>query len=402
MMKKIYSVFQINTYIHNMFKEDYLLSDVSVTGEISNLKYHSSGHIYFTLKDEQSAISCAIFRSYASKLNIVLKDGDKIVANGSIGNYVPSGSVSFSITSVEYAGVGDLTVKFEELKNKLSEQGLFDKEFKKPIPKFPKTIGVVTAPTGAAIRDIISVSKRRNPYISIILYPALVQGEGAAASIVNGIETLSKYGVDVIIVGRGGGSLEDLWAFNEEEVAYAIFQCDIPIISAVGHEIDVTISDFTADLRAATPSAAAELAVPDVSQIISDLDNYSKSLDRDVKRVVDINRRKIELYKSKLTALSPQNKLSKQKILIDSYNKNIDLLIKNIIKRKKSEVENLSNRLKGVSPLERLKAGMAYLTDDTGKRIVGVASLNINDSVKITMKDGYAKGRIEFIEKENV
>ena len=401
-MKKIYSVFQINTYIHNMFKEDYLLSDVSVTGEISNLKYHSSGHIYFTLKDEQSAISCAIFRSYASKLNIVLKDGDKIVANGSIGNYVPSGSVSFSITSVEYAGVGDLTVKFEELKNKLSEQGLFDKEFKKPIPKFPKTIGVVTAPTGAAIRDIISVSKRRNPYISIILYPALVQGEGAAASIVNGIETLSKYGVDVIIVGRGGGSLEDLWAFNEEEVAYAIFQCDIPIISAVGHEIDVTISDFTADLRAATPSAAAELAVPDVSQIISDLDNYSKSLDRDVKRVVDINRRKIELYKSKLTALSPQNKLSKQKILIDSYNKNIDLLIKNIIKRKKSEVENLSNRLKGVSPLERLKAGMAYLTDDTGKRIVGVASLNINDSVKITMKDGYAKGRIEFIEKENV
>ncbi len=401
-MKKIYSVFQINTYIHNMFKEDYLLSDVSVTGEISNLKYHSSGHIYFTLKDEQSAISCAIFRSYASKLNIVLKDGDKIVANGSIGNYVPSGSVSFSITSVEYAGVGDLTVKFEELKNKLSEQGLFDKEFKKPIPKFPKTIGVVTAPTGAAIRDIISVSKRRNPYISIILYPALVQGEGAAASIVNGIETLSKYGVDVIIVGRGGGSLEDLWAFNEEEVAYAIFQCDIPIISAVGHEIDVTISDFTADLRAATPSAAAELAVPDVSQIISDLDNYSKSLDRDVKRVVDINRRKIELYQSKLTALSPQNKLSKQKILIDSYNKNIDLLIKNIIKRKKSEVENLSNRLKGVSPLERLKAGMAYLTDDTGKRIVGVASLNINDSVKITMKDGYAKGRIEFIEKENV
>ena len=400
-MKKIYSVFQINTYIHNMFKEDYLLSDVSVSGEISNLKYHSSGHIYFTLKDEQSAISCAIFRSYASKLNIVLKDGDKIVANGSIGNYVPSGSVSFSITSVEYAGVGDLTVKFEELKNKLSEQGLFDKEFKKPIPKFPKTIGVVTAPTGAAIRDIISVSKRRNPYISIILYPALVQGEGAAASIVNGIETLQKYGVDVIIVGRGGGSLEDLWAFNEEEVAYAIFQCDIPIISAVGHEIDVTISDFTADLRAATPSAAAELAVPDVSQIISDLDDYSKSLERDIKRVVDINKRKIELYTSKLTALSPQNKLSKQKILIDSYNKNIDLLIKNIIKRKRSEVENLSNRLKGVSPLERLKAGMAYLTDDTGKRIVGVASLNINDSVKITMKDGYAKGRIEFIEKEN-
>ena len=229
-MKTIYSVFQVNTYIHNMFREDYLLSDVSVSGEISNLKFHTSGHIYFTLKDDKSAISCAIFRQSAQKLNIALKDGDKIVASGSISNYIPSGGVTFNVTKVEYEGIGDLTKKFEELKKRLSEQGLFDKEFKKPIPKFPKTIGIVTAPTGAAIRDIISVSKRRNPYISLILYPALVQGDGAKESIVKGIETLEKTGVDVIIVGRGGGSLEIFghltkkkWPMRYSSVRYLLY-----------------------------------------------------------------------------------------------------------------------------------------------------------------------------------
>lgn len=399
-MKTIYSVFQVNTYIHNMFREDYLLSDVSVSGEISNLKFHSSGHIYFTLKDDKSAISCAIFRQSAQKLNIALKDGDKIVASGSISNYIPSGGVTFNVTKVEYEGIGDLTKKFEELKKRLSEQGLFDKEFKKPIPKFPKTIGIVTAPTGAAIRDIISVSKRRNPYISLILYPALVQGDGAKESIVKGIETLEKTGVDIIIVGRGGGSLEDLWAFNEEEVAYAIFQCPIPVISAVGHEIDYTISDFTADLRAATPSAAAELAVPDIRQTIEDLDNLKKSLDKGLERVLKNKLHKITVFEAKLNALSPVSKLNKQKLLADSYNNKLDLLIKKIIKEKKAELETLSERLKGVSPLERLKAGMAYVTDASGKRVVGVEGLNENDKIKLTMKDGYAFAYIEKVVKE--
>lgn len=399
-MKTIYSVFQVNTYIHNMFREDYLLSDVSVSGEISNLKFHSSGHIYFTLKDDKSAISCAIFRQSAQKLNIALKDGDKIVASGSISNYIPSGGVTFNVTKVEYEGIGDLTKKFEELKKRLSEQGLFDKEFKKPIPKFPKTIGIVTAPTGAAIRDIISVSKRRNPYISLILYPALVQGDGAKESIVKGIETLEKTGVDIIIVGRGGGSLEDLWAFNEEEVAYAIFQCPIPVISAVGHEIDYTISDFTADLRAATPSAAAELAVPDIRQTIEDLDDLKKSLDKGLERVLKNKLHKITVFEAKLNALSPVSKLNKQKLLADSYNNKLDLLIKKIIKEKKAELETLSERLKGVSPLERLKAGMAYVTDASGKRVVGVEGLNENDKIKLTMKDGYAFAYIEKVVKE--
>ena len=399
-MKTIYSVFQVNTYIHNMFREDYLLSDVSVSGEISNLKFHTSGHIYFTLKDDKSAISCAIFRQSAQKLNIALKDGDKIVASGSISNYVPNGSVTFNVTKAEYEGVGDLTKKFEELKQRLAEQGLFDKEFKKPIPKFPKTIGIVTAPTGAAIRDIISVSKRRNPYISLILFPALVQGDGAGASIVKGIETLEKANVDVIIVGRGGGSLEDLWAFNEEEVAYAIFQCSIPVISAVGHEIDFTISDFTADLRAATPSAAAELAVPDIRQTIADIDDLKESLDKGFDRVLKNKLHKLAVYEAKLNALSPVNKLNKQKLIADSYNNKLDLLIKKIIKEKKAELETLSERLKGVSPLERLKAGMAYVTDASGKRVVGVEGLSDNDKVKLTMKDGYALAVIERVVKE--
>ena len=399
-MKTIYSVFQVNTYIHNMFREDYLLSDVSVSGEISNLKFHTSGHIYFTLKDDKSAISCAIFRQSAQKLNIALKDGDKIVASGSISNYVPSGGVTFNVTKVEYEGIGDLTKKFEELKQRLAEQGLFDKEFKKPVPKFPKTIGIVTAPTGAAIRDIISVSKRRNPYISLVLFPALVQGDGASDSIVKGIETLEKANVDVIIVGRGGGSLEDLWAFNEEKVAYAIFQCSVPIISAVGHEIDFTISDFTADLRAATPSAAAELAVPDIRQTIADIDDLKESLDKGFERVLKNKLHKLAVYEAKLNALSPVNKLNKQKLIADSYNNKLDLLIKKIIKEKKSELETLSERLKGVSPLERLKAGMAYVTDASGKRIIGVEGLANNDKVKLTMKDGYAFAVIENVVKE--
>ena len=279
---------------------------------------------------------------------------------------------------------------------------MFDKEFKKPIPKFPHTIGIVTAPTGAAIRDIISVSKRRNPYISLILYPALVQGEGAAASIVKGIETLEKRGVDVIIVGRGGGSLEDLWAFNEEEVAYAIFQCSIPIISAVGHETDITISDFTADLRAATPSAAAELAVPDMPQVIADIHEMKDSLDKGLKRVLERKKHKLQVLETKLYALSPANKLSKQKIIVESFDNRLDSQIKKLIKEKKMRIEMLSERLKGVSPLERLLAGMAYITDENGKRVVGVAGLKDSDKIKLTMKDGHAYATVNKVIKEDI
>ncbi|MBP5276445.1 MAG: exodeoxyribonuclease VII large subunit [Lachnospiraceae bacterium] len=401
-MKNVYSVYQINKYIHNMFSEDYLLPDVSVEGEISNIKFHSSGHIYFTLKGEQSAISCAIFKNATRKINTELKDGLKIIARGSINNYIQAGSVTFNITDVKSAGIGDLSEKYEALKKKLSEQGMFDKEFKKPIPKFPQKVGIVTASTGAAIRDIISVSKRRNPYISLILYPALVQGEGAASSVAKGIEILDNAGVDVIIVGRGGGSIEDLWAFNEEELAYAIFQCETPIISAVGHEIDFTIADFVADMRAATPSAAAELAVPDIAGVIKDIDSVSASLDRALLKVTSNYKKKIDIYNTKLDALSPYNTLKKQKISVNSYDKNLDLLMKNIISRNKMLIRQYEEKLKGVSPLERLKAGMAYVTLEDGKRISGVRDLKKDDKIKVIMKDGSATVSVIDIKKEDM
>ncbi len=387
-MKSVYSVLQINTYIHNMLGQDYLLSGVSVTGEISNIKYHSSGHIYFTLKDESSALSCIIYRSSAPKIKEKLSDGDKIIATGSIGTYIPSGTITFNVTDAKKDGVGNLTLKFEELKKKLFEQGLFDKEFKKPIPKFPSKVGIVTAPTGAAVRDIISVSKRRNPSIELILYPAIVQGSEAASSVAMGIEALEKYGVDVIIVGRGGGSIEDLWAFNEEEVAYAIFQCSTPIISAVGHETDFTIADFVSDLRAPTPSAAAELAVPDVSLFLRDIEKYDKNLDSLMTRKIGFYNDKIIKYNAFLEALSPERSLEKKRLMAESFENRLDASLRRIIKDKTAYYDRLTEMLKGVSPINRLSAGMAYLSDDNGKRLSGVSKLSEGDTVRILMKDG--------------
>lgn len=400
-MKSVYSVLQINTYIHNMLGQDYLLSGVSVTGEISNLKYHSSGHIYFTLKDESSALSCIIYKSSAPKIREKLSDGDKIIATGSIGTYIPGGTITFNVTDAKKDGVGNLSLRFEELKRKLSEQGLFDKEFKKQIPKFPKKIGIVTAPTGAAVRDIISVSKRRNPSIELILFPAIVQGIDAAASVSSGIEALENYGVDVIIVGRGGGSIEDLWAFNEEEVAYAIFQCSVPIISAVGHETDFTIADFVADMRAPTPSAAAELAVPDVSLFLRDIEKYDKNLDSLMTRKIVFYNDRILKYNTLLDALSPEKSLEKKRLMADSLENRLDSSLRRIIKDKSAYYDRLTERLKGVSPINRLSAGMAYLSDDKGKRLSGVSNLSEGDTVRILMKDGRVTACVSSVTLED-
>lgn len=377
-----------------------MLSDVSVTGEISNLKYHSTGHIYFTLKDDQSAISCAVFRSWAEKLKVSLKDGDKIVASGSINNYIPGGSITFNITSIELNGEGDLKKQYEELKRKLREQGMFDQEFKLPIPKFPKTIGIVTAPTGAAVRDIISVSKRRNPYVSLILYPATVQGADAPASIIEGIHALEDYGVDLMIVGRGGGSLEDLWGFNDEGVAYAIFQSPIPIISAVGHEIDYTIADYVADLRAATPSAAAELAVPDMASVVRDLQKLDERADVAMKRLVLLKRNELKVINTRLDSLSVDNRLKNQSMKLESFNLKLDYSIKRLIERNKSNLQKIEERLNGLSPLERLSQGMAYVTADDGTRISGVSDLKPDDTLKVIMKDGMVLTKVTQV-REN-
>ncbi|MEE1028878.1 MAG: exodeoxyribonuclease VII large subunit, partial [Agathobacter sp.] len=263
MTKNVYTVGQVNNYIKNMFAQDFLLHRISIKGEVSNCKYHSSGHIYFTLKDSAGTISAIMFAGNRRGLNFQMKEGDKVIVTGSVEIYERSGSYQIYAREIELDGEGNLYLKFEALKRELEEMGMFAPEYKQPIPKYSKRIGIVTAPTGAAVQDIRNISYRRNPYVQLILYPALVQGDGAAESIVNGIRALEHIGVDVIIVGRGGGSIEDLWAFNEEIVARAIFDCQIPVISAVGHETDWTIADYVADMRAPTPSAAAELAVYD-------------------------------------------------------------------------------------------------------------------------------------------
>ena len=279
-MAGVYSVTQVNSYIKNMFAQDFMLHQISIKGEVSNCKYHSSGHIYFTLKDQTGTIAAVMFSRYRRGLAFQMKEGDKVVVTGSVEVYERDGKYQLYAREIELEGAGNLYLKYEALKRELEEMGMFDAAYKKPIPRYATRIGIVTAPTGAAIQDIRNIAARRNPYVQLILYPALVQGDGAAASIVRGIHALDVLGVDVIIVGRGGGSIEDLWAFNEEEVARAIFACNTPVISAVGHQTDTTISDYVADLRAPTPSAAAELAVFDVQLVEKWLMDYGTQMRR--------------------------------------------------------------------------------------------------------------------------
>ena len=275
-MNSVYSVGQINNYIRRMIQQDILLSRVYVRGEVSNLKYHTSGHIYFSLKDETGTLSCVMFAGNRKGLTFAMKNGDKVICAGNFDVYTRGGNYQMYVKAIRLEGAGILYERYLKLKAELEEMGMFDAVYKKPVPRYARRVGIVTAPTGAAIRDIQNISARRNPYIELILYPALVQGEGAAETIARGIEKLDDAGVDVIIVGRGGGSIEDLWAFNEEIVARAIFNCRTPVISAVGHETDTTIADFVADLRAPTPSAAAELAVFDYSEFADTIERYRR------------------------------------------------------------------------------------------------------------------------------
>ena len=296
-MKNIYTVGQVNRYIRGMFRQDILLQGILVRGEVSNVKYHTSGHIYFSLKDQAGTLSCILFAGNRKGLTFPMKNGDNVVCSGSVDVYEKGGSYQLYVREIRLEGAGLLYQKFMELKKDLEEMGMFDRRYKQPVPKYAMKIGVVTAPTGAAIRDIQNISYRRNPYVQIYLYPALVQGEGAAASIVRGIRTLDEFGVDVMIVGRGGGSIEDLWAFNEEAVARAVFECRTPVISAVGHETDTTITDYVADLRAPTPSSAAEIAVFDYRKFVSDLNMIENAMKRSLTRKTISAHGRIERYR---------------------------------------------------------------------------------------------------------
>ncbi len=398
-MTSVYTVEQLNNYILNMFRNDYLLPDVSVRGEISNCKYHSSGHIYFTLKDEASALSCVMFASYKRNLDFVLENGMEVELRGSVENYVRDGKYQLYVKSAKKGDVGDLTKKFEELKNRLKEEGLFDESVKRPIPKDAKRIGIVTASTGAAVRDIISVSKRRNPYIELILYPAIVQGAEAAGSIVKGIDALERYGVDVIIVGRGGGSMEDLWGFNEEIVAQAIFNCSVPVISAVGHETDYTIADFVADLRAATPSAAAEIAVPQIAPILDAIESYEERLKSVMNRKLQMAKMRVNSYQVRIQAASPQKRTDAKRMECARLEERLQNLMQKKLSDRRNRMALYIERMKRVNVLDRLESGYSYVSDSDGKRLTSVDDFKTGEDIRLLFKDGAVYAKTVSVEK---
>lgn len=400
MMKNVYSVGQVNTYIKNMFAQDFMMQRISVKGEVSNCKYHTSGHIYFTLKDSVGAISAIMFAGNRRGLKFPMKEGDKVVVTGSVEVYERDGKYQLYAREIEPDGAGSLFLKFEALKRELEEMGMFAPEYKRPIPKYARTIGVVTAPTGAAVRDIQKIAARRNPYVQLILYPALVQGEGAVESIINGIHALDAYGVDVMIVGRGGGSIEDLWAFNEEEVARAIFECDTPVISAVGHETDTTIADFVADLRASTPSAAAEMAVFDYYAVKEQLLAAENRMRFMLTQKIDQNRMKLEHYRTRLQAASPAGKLRENRRYAVDLEEKLKQRMEQILTEKRHRLGLLSGQLEGVSPAKKLSQGYSYVADSEGKPVTEASQVLPGDELQIHLYKGRLKAKVTEVSSE--
>ena len=389
MRKNIYPVGQVNKYIKNMFAQDFMLHLISIKGEVSNCKYHTSGHIYFTLKDKAGAMSAVMFAGNAKNMTFRMKDGDQVVVTGSVEVYEKMGTYQIYARQIELDGEGNLYLRFEQLKKELEEMGMFAAEYKRPIPKYAGKIGVVTAQTGAAIQDIRNISGRRNPYVQLILYPALVQGEGAAQSIVNGIHALDRMGLDIIIVGRGGGSIEDLWAFNEEIVARAIFECNTPVISAVGHETD---------RRAPTPSAAAELAVFDHRQMIDQLSNIKKRMDSNLSGKIEFYRERLSHIKTRVSYLSPANRLNENRKRLADLEERLLLLMQQQIKDKRQKLIMLSSRLDADSPVKKLSQGYAYVSKEDGRNIHSAADITCGDSIDIYLIDGRAKAVISEVD----
>lgn len=389
----VYTVAQVNSYIKDMFNQDFLLRKLTVKGEVSNCKYHSSSHIYFTLKDPSGTLNCVMFRGNRSGLKFQMTEGQQVQVTGSCDVYVKGGSYQLYATSIEPDGTGQLYEKYEQLKKKLEELGMFSPEYKQEIPKYIRTLGVVTAPTGAAVRDIISITRRRNPYVQIILYPAIVQGVDAPASIVRGLQVLANTDVDVIIVGRGGGSIEDLWAFNDESVAQAIFDCPIPIISAVGHETDTTIADYVADLRAPTPSAAAELAVYEYQRLMSDIEDYRNILYGQLDARLRSYKHELKVRQSMITAYSPWSRIRDRRMRQADYVDTLSLLWKQQLLKKRNMLDVRIEKMKGLSPLDKLKSGFSYVEDESGNNIKSVSQTAPGKDIRVKVTDGtiYAK-----------
>lgn len=400
MARNVYTVKQVNSYIKNMFTQDFMLNRIYVKGEVSNCKYHTSGHIYFSLKDESGTIACVMFAGQRGGLSFHMREGQQIIVLGSVNVYERTGSYQLYAQEIRLDGEGTLYEKYQMLKQELEEMGMFAPEYKKAIPRYAKRIGVVTAPTGAAVRDIMNISARRNPYVQLLLYPAQVQGEGAKESIVRGIRMLETKNVDVIIVGRGGGSIEDLWAFNDECVARAIFDCQVPVISAVGHETDVTIADYVADLRAPTPSAAAELAVWDYRQLQGYLDECRLRMNRSMTGTIRINRLRLKELDVRLSYLHPRHKLQDQQQRLIELEEELRTLMRDRVKEARHRLAIQIEKLNGLSPVRKLNQGFAYVEEADGSVVKSIRQVEMGDELTVYVTDGLIRTSVKAVQKK--
>ena len=389
MKRKVVAVSEINRYVSHLLEEDYLLSDVWLSGEISNCKYHQSGHIYFTIKDERASISAVMFARDATTLDFLLKEGLRVYVRGRISLYEKTGQYQCYVIEVEKQGKGTLYEQFERLKKQLEEEGLFDSKYKKPLPTYPQKVGVITSNTGAAIQDILQVSKRRNNAIPIYIYPTAVQGEYAKKGIVSAIERANQDAlVDVLIVGRGGGSIEDLWSFNEEEVARAIFNSKIPIVSAVGHEIDFTISDFVADKRAATPSAAAEMVIPDKESYLLKIERSKELLQHHLKRHLEFEQRRLGQLLSRPIYQNKQKYFKDLMIRVDTSQEQLIKAYTNHLNFTRNSLNNKITKMEKLSPLLTLKRGYSVTTTQSGEMVTHKDQVEVGDYIKVALQEG--------------
>lgn len=396
-MSRAVTVSQINRYIANLFKQDYTLSGIQVKGEISGCKYHYSGHIYFTLKDAGAAISCVMFSSQRKGLDFTLEDGQSVIVTGQISVFERDGRYQLYARSIAQDGVGRLYEEYEKLKKRLLAEGLFDEQRKKPIPRYASKIGVVTAETGAVIQDICNVTYRRNPYVQLYLYPAKVQGEGAAQTVIEGIHYFEQTDVDTIIIGRGGGSVEDLWCFNDEVLARVIADCTKPIISAVGHETDTTISDYAADLRAPTPSAAAELAVYSWREMEIGLREYRNDLRQAMHQILKVRKLELQKYMVLLQHVSPEDILRQKRLALADSQERLQRLMEKRLTDAKHRLALYAEEMKGLSPLQKLQSGYTYTADEAGNHIDSVQSLEKGQHLTLTFADGQADVTVDEI-----
>ena len=393
-MKNTYSVGQVNRYIKNMFTQDYLLQKIYVKGEVSNCKYHTSGHIYFSLKDETGTLNCVMFAGHRRGLAFAMKNGDKVIVGGSVDVYERDGRYQMYAKEITLEGAGTLYERYLALKQELEDMGMFAQEYKQPIPRFIRRLGVVTAPTGAAVQDIRNISYRRNPYLQIILYPALVQGAGAAESIVKGIQMLDKTDVDVIIVGRGGGSIEDLWAFNEEIVARAIFECSTPIISAVGHETDFTIADFASDRRAPTPSAAAEIAVPDTLVLKRQIGNIVGRMEQLISHNLKSMRQRLDGLSGRRCMTDPASVTESRRMVLLMLEKQLDAAAESMLSYKRSDFARITSELRTLNPMSVISRGYSAVFDGGGALVKSIEQLNEGDRFTFRASDGEIDGTV--------